>query len=301
MLKHTYMFALSASLLFVLSGCGNLNTPKPKQDIISSKGIAVSQTYIFNDPVNNSSINQKDVLGVIVKNMSNISGFANKTKKHSGSYAFYNIQGKTIELNDNKIIVTYINGDNNCHKCTNKESTSKVIFNIPYQIIETQSSTFKFDANMPTSYSILPHTDAIGMDHPLLDATNILENDVFKMLDSLNKRSLTINKFFDIKGEINTKYQDKAVFANFKRMLGQYNWDKSEVVSEVKKQNTFALKINENELPMPVYVEVFPYREGSKVVYSIRLNYTISSDGTSTITKKDINGLSNKIERIIND
>lgn len=297
MIKNISSSILAAGLLLGLSGCSNMNAPKPTQDITSSKSVTVNQTYIFNDPLDNSSVDQKEMLSVIAKTMSSSSSFTDKKSVWNGT--FNNIKGKTVEPSESKITVTYVNGDNNCHKCVNGESVSKVVFNLPSQITQSKQSTYEFKCNMPTSYNVIPHTDAMGFDHPLLATTSILENDTFKMLNSLNGTPLTIKKSFNFKGEINTKYPDKAVFANFKRILGQYRWNSQDNITEVKKQNTFAFNVNGKEYPL--YIEVFPYRDGSKVIYSSALEYTLDSKGGSTLTKKDIDNLHKQIEKITND
>ena len=153
-------------------------------------------------------------------------------------------------------------------------------------------------------YTIKPYTDAIGIKHKPLDKPNKLEDDAKRMFNSI-KEPIKITRSVEFKGEVNTKYPAKAVYANFKRILGEFkNWNSwtrnsGERISESKKQNSFILKLNERLYPL--HVEVYPYRDGSKVVYSAKLKYTIDSKGNTTLTKEDIKQLHKKIEDIINN
>lgn len=292
------MSLVATSLLIGLTGCGALNSPKPTQNIPLSQSATVEQVYTFNDQIDSSPVDQSAILKVITNTMSENSSYKNKNLSWVQA-GFCKIKGITAEPNGDKIKVNYMNGDNNCHDCPNGESLSTVIFNLPYQIKQNDKNTYAFKCNMPSSYSITPHTNALGGEHDLLDNPKNLENDVFKMLNALNTNTLTIEKTFDFKGEINTKHPDKGVFANFKRILGQYSWDTKENITEVKKQNTFAFSVNGNDYPL--FIEVFPYREGSKVVYSSVLKYALDSKGGSSLTKKDVENLQKRIEKITND
>jgi hypothetical protein len=50
-----------------------------------------------------------------------------------------------------------------------------------------------------------------------------------------------------------------------------------------------------------VEVTVYPYKNGSKVIYKAYFNYTLTSDGKSTLTKSDIEKAKQKIEQVIDD
>ncbi len=71
------------------------------------------------------------------------------------------------------------------------------------------------------------------------------------------------------------------------------------ISDEIKKDNVFSLKYL--DMLLPLYVEIYPYRNGSKAVYLIDLPYTIDSKGGISINTNDIDGIKNKIEQIVND
>ena len=69
--------------------------------------------------------------------------------------------------------------------------------------------------------------------------------------------------------------------------------------TDIKKENSFNLSLN--NINFPLQVEVYPYREGSKVVYTAPLSYTISSTGEVTLAKDDIDSIAILVNKIIND
>lgn len=134
-----------------------------------------------------------------------------------------------------------------------------------------------------------------------LDPLANLEKDAKSIFNNLDNVVLSMERKYTLKGEVNTKYGDRSVYGNFERILGQYNWQESDksYSTEIKKENTYAFKYNENTYPL--HIEVYPYREGSKVVYSLYLRYDVSSDGTSTLSKEDIEAIKTKLSSIVND
>jgi hypothetical protein len=285
---------IGATLAIGFSGCGGMNNPLPPKQMSSTKIDSINVEYKFNDDINDISLSKSKMIQAITSHMSSNSKYVNKKIRYNGNVnpTF----GKTINYNNDMLVIDYVNGDQNCgKKCENGESLTKVFFRLPTKITENSKNNFTVTSNFPTNYTIRPHTDAIGMEHETLDTPSKLEADAKNMFNSLKSIPLTIKRSVEFKGEVNTKYPDKAVYANFKRILGSYSWRRNETVSEVKKQNSFNLKSN------PLHVEVYPYRDGSKVTYSTTLKYTIDSNGNSTLTKKDIDALHNKIAKIIND
>lgn len=283
---------IGATLAIGFSGCGGMNNPLPPKQMSSTKIDSINVEYKFNDNINDISLSENKMIQTITSHMSSNSYYKQKITRRGATRPTY---GQTVKFNNDSIVINYVNGDKNCHKCENRESLTKVFFKLTTKITENSKNNFTVTSSFPTNYTIRPHTDAIGIEHKTLDTPSKLEADAKKMFNSLKLKPLSIKRSVEFKGEVNTKYPDKAVYANFKRILGSYSWRRNEMVSEVKKQNSFNLKSN------PLHVEVYPYRDGSKVTYSTTLKYTIDSNGNSTLTKKDIDALHNKIAKIIND
>jgi hypothetical protein len=67
-------------------------------------------------------------------------------------------------------------------------------------------------------------------------------------------------------GEVNTEYNDSSVFSNFSRKLKSYS-PKAEEVKQYDLEKSKWFYITEGTKTYKVAVSVFPYRNGSKVVY----------------------------------
>ena len=273
---------LGATLAIGFTGCTGKDL-KPKD--ISLKSESKSYTFIKKD-----LINAQDIKASILNNL--------KNKKH--------LYKRKYSIGRSRIY--------------NNISTDKNNINVDINI---KSSLCNSHTKFTKSYTFIESNDKITL--VLTNPKNIqfskgafyenfvgaklcmLDGDESKAIKAINyfPEVITLNKKYTFSGEINTKYPDKAIYANFKRILGGFvNWrswnrESKEKISESKKQNTFALKVNGKSYPL--HVEVYPYRNGSKVTYSTTLSYTIDSKGKSTLDVKDIEKARKKIEDIINN
>ncbi|HAK89477.1 MAG TPA: hypothetical protein DHV16_00785 [Nitrospiraceae bacterium] len=80
---------------------------------------------------------------------------------------------------------------------------------------------------------------------------------------------------------------------------GQYNFDNKIKVDDIRKKNTFTLKYKDAKLPL--YIQVYPYRNGSKVTYEIEIPYEVDSQRGISMPKEDIDSIKTQIEKIAND
>lgn len=290
---------VGATLAVAFTGCAGMNNPLPPKQMQSQSSGTIEMSYKFSDDINDQQLTANDMIRSITSHMSGNSVYKNKNKYRNSSGSFRYIYGKTVSYSNNNIVINYVNGDDNCGNCENGESITKVFFELPTTIQETSKNNFNLKSSFPNQYTVRAHTDALGIEHSTLDTPAKLESDAKKMFDSLKSKPITIERKVEFKGEVNTKYPDKAVYANFKRLMGNYSWRSNENVSEIKKQNSFNLKVANTSYPL--HVEVYPYREGSKVTYTTTLSYNIDSQGNATLKSSDIQELHKKIEKIVND
>lgn len=293
---------IGATLAIGLTGCGE---PIPPKQMNIKKIDNINVEYKFIDNINSTPISEQRIKTALISHLASNSKYINKTINHR--IATEPTYGKVINYNNNVITINYLNGNQNCGRdCKSIHGqVTQAIFKINTKIESKSKNTFLLSATFPKQYTIKPDSSVFGSEFKPLDKPNKLEADAKKMFNSLKLKPLLIKRSIKFKGEINTKYQDKAIYANFKRILGEFiNWrywnrTNNEIITESKKQNSFDLKINNKSYPLDV--EVYPYRDGSKVIYSTTLKYTVDSNGNSTLTKKDIDALHNKIAKIINN
>lgn len=110
-----------------------------------------------------------------------------------------------------------------------------------------------------------------------------------------------------ITGDVNTDFNDSSVFANFSRRLtpvSKQRW--SAYVKEVPVTKIDIKKAQLFFVPAPqgetiASISVFPYRDGSKVVYAFDYRYDFTGGTESTYKTSDIAVVKSVIEKIAND
>jgi len=153
----------------------------------------------------------------------------------------------------------------------------------------------------PSSIIVIKATNTLGKEIPLERSVSEVEKDVRAVSASLDP----IIKF-TIKGEINVKYSDESVYANFTRMMGSYSFSNEEEAKgyDITKDHVFALK--HKDKPIPVKITVYPYRDGSKVVYEFGYRYSMTVSGKtgssiSSYSQSEIDALISEISQVVND
>jgi hypothetical protein len=122
-------------------------------------------------------------------------------------------------------------------------------------------------------------------------------SDLDKICNGLN---ISITKNVYIRSEFNTSFPSDSVFANYLRKLKSGTLSQEEIKSyDIEKAKYFS--INANGKDTNVAISVFPYRNGSKVVYGFYHTYTLFGDGTKTYHTDDAKITENIIKTIAND
>ncbi|MDR2152325.1 MAG: hypothetical protein LBO72_05860 [Helicobacteraceae bacterium] len=137
---------------------------------------------------------------------------------------------------------------------------------------------------------------------PSDDKPAVLEADAKRVVSKLNSLPVlkqTVERTCSFSGDINSQYKDSEIYGNFKRLLG--DWSGSEYQTDAKKTSIFRLFIGAQAIPL--FVEVYPYRNGSKVIYSSgSFKYTVDSTGkVAGVTPADVERAIAQIKKVIND
>jgi len=197
-------------------------------------------------------------------------------------------KGIQVDISNNKYKIQYKNSHN--------KFTTLVEFEIPYNFNKKT-----IDIIYPRNYKYVPSNDWKGTEIPPLDNIQSLKQDIFNILNNLPKSKLYLSRGYTLQGEINTKYNPDSVYANFQRILGKNGdkWYVKSINTPTEKKDYFNLKIKDKIYPLEV--RIYPYKNGSKVIYKASISYKIYSDGTYTLTKEDVENAKKEIEKVIND
>ena len=188
--------------------------------------------------------------------------------------------------------LSYENGEN-----SKGYILDKTIFTINYVKADDNSTVFTF----PKTFVHQAASNIIGIEMDRLDSPNHLEEDAKHVFNRLDKVVLKLRRNYTLKGEVDTTYGDRSVYGNFERMLGKYDWSQSqkEYSNEIKKENTYTFTYGKESYPLGV--AVYPYRDGSKVVYTLYIDYIVNSDGTCSLSTDDMESIKEKIVSIANN
>jgi hypothetical protein len=298
MKKLIIPFLLATGTIINFTGCSTgQGTPEIHQiNNTTQKQVIIKLNFPKTDPVTlkTLSINKNTLLDELKDKMYNSSYY--KIYRVVSYGPINDLEGITINYNNYNYNIDYINAQDYKNN-DNRNFKTEVIFKVPYDFTN-ESISIKY----PNKYLYKPANDAVGLEIKPLDKYSALQQDVFNILNDLKNTKFYLSKKYILKGEINTKYPASSIYANFKRLLGEYNGDyefENKVISSVEKKNYFALGIKKTIYP--INIKVYPYRNGSKVVYNAYINYKVYSNGTSTLTKQDIENARKEIKNVINN
>lgn len=111
----------------------------------------------------------------------------------------------------------------------------------------------------------------------------------------------------ELKGEINSGFNDVSVFSNYRRKLKTAsdevwkNYRKETAVTALDIVKAERFFVNSPAGDSLASVIVFPYRNGAKVSYAFVYNYLVKGDGTTTYRQSDIETIKKSLADIAND
>ena len=290
--------SIIVATVVALTGCGA--SPKP-QLIQTNDTQSIQQKYNYVDNLQDTQISKEDIISSIYRNMHDSSSFRDLTKKRFNSDCS-DYYGKDMKIISNSIEINYYRGRSCRYEKGFKDENGIVTYFTLTVPIKITGNNNKYDlvATFPKNYTYRQATMlGIKKQKPVASPSSLLA-DTKKMFNKISK-PLTFSSYMEVNGDINTKYSDSSIYANFERKLDKYTWNngyKNENSTLVKK-NAFALEYKGKRYPLTV--KVYPYKNGSKVTYTIGVNYLLSPNGTSSLNTQDIEAMKAMISKVIND
>lgn len=282
--------AITLFLLVFLCSCSVLEV-KPERVSIQPQ----VKNFVFMEKLPSGKVISdakvyKEITNQIKRN-SKIRGLG---KSHSGSGSLYHLKGMIVKRAGNVINVSYINGDFHAHN----NSTYKTEISAVYKVeIKTKNGEKHVSVYSPSEVNLRPGRSVIMIPIRPLISTAQAVLDIKKINEGL---SPVFKDTKDYSGEINVKYNDESVYANFTRLLGEYKYGSDDVKKyDIEKDKLFTMGKDGDEFP--VKISVFPYRNGSKVTYEFRSMYDVNNDGTTTFDDKKIQEYIARIKNVAND
>ena len=319
-MKNTQMKTIGGTILFLMSmtitGCNTATVHPAEQHTLSKtpEALEITQTFKLNGITDDDAIPKSEIDDLIVEKLYKVS-----TKKPFKAYKVVSYHGRMlsakkhgIEIESTKtaFIITYRVGKE--HYASNGDvekryAYKKYIMGKKYQDNE---ENLTITVSYPKNYEVVTVTNGLDTTYEL-DGFKNSDSDVYEMFKSFSKdyvnlfagvtEGVNVNRSLVKEGEINSEYDAGSIYANFERKLGKYNWNNGSKVDlgDLKKENTFSLKLGKETIP--VNVAVYPYKNGSKVVYKAFVNYKIYTDTGATISIEKVDTIQDELTKIVND
>jgi len=176
--------------------------------------------------------------------------------------------------------------------------SSPTTFEVPinYEIIQEPAG---FTLTFNTSSAAKLNNDKKVIDTPDKLIADVMGN-LTTILEKIQNKKVTRNVV--LKGEINSEYNDASTYANFERILGFYQWEdnKKPTNADISKEKYFSYKLPNDEI-IPLHIKVYPYKNGSKIVYDTEVRYSLALNGNVNLATQDLDAIKVNMLKIAND
>lgn len=287
LLKKTISGTLLVLTSIVITGCGGTPSPTITQ-LVKKQDISVNMK--IKGLTADDSIMSVEIDREIEQRMYGLS----KVNR----FARYRSSGGTKGL-----VINQKNDNFNVYYKTGLPKVDTFAFKkyiIRKNYVET-ADNLKVTLGYPMSYETQENSFGMNFAFDLSQYDNSTE-DIDAIYTQVLAKPFSVKRMITKEGEINSDYKAESIYANFTRKLGIYDWTRfnSNIdIDVLNKENTFSLKFA-NKI-VPVKVSVYPYKNGSKVVYKVFVNYIIDTKNGPNIKMKDINAIHDIISKIVND
>lgn len=281
-----------AAIAIALTGCATTSIEPRTMELEPQ---TKSFTFVKTLP-NGNTIGGRDVGEALAAAILEESGLQEAKPRYKSEYAD-EVKGLRLEPDHDSVKIAYRNGEKRTKsgKFISTQQWATYLFNL-----EDKGDKVSVRVTTPNKVELKPN--GIFDDfQPLLTDAEVKQN-IEKINANLNPE-LQVSKTY--KGEINTTYGDESVFANFDRILGEYEsnryWEEQDEITKDDIEKGRVFDLIDGRQQKPVLISVFPYRDGSKVLYSFTLESTVHSDGTVTHPEEQADAYIQKLENIVND
>lgn len=184
---------------------------------------------------------------------------------------------------------------------------SLALVQIPFKY-EFKNNKFHVNATYPNTFD----NYVIGKyglnDIPAFTSEQEIKNETMKSFSNLE--NIQISREFELSSEVNSEYNTESIEANFKRLLTRFTilgYAHKDFIQQLGEER-FNLLMTENPYVIsynkelfPIKYRIVPYRNGTKVIYTVDLLYKLNSNGTATITDKDLDKIKKVVEDMVNN
>lgn len=280
-----------------LSGCAATTTVS--EETVNTTAFDAS-VHFAKDSISRAPVTQNDIVNAVASAVDAGTRYRFE-KTWTGDH--YNFRGLYTTKTTNRVDVAYAEGDTlgedkDSPILANKRS-SKVSFSVDVDSVGENSAKIKFGPEVSVRHGTqYQFGGSRGIPVGEIASTETLAADLRNILS--NPRNIVIHRFTTVSGEINVSFNSESTYANFLRIFGAYQFQGNEPKNtDIDKFAAYNYQVGNKTVPL--YVNVMPYRNGSKVMYKMNVPYELLGNGVQTIGLNDINEAKKKIAAVAND
>ncbi len=286
---------LALMMVIFVGACGGLGAKKVTAPPVEID-ISHIEPLIF-DNTTDIKMNTWKLTEYITKYYSSVSRFkpfqrVKRTQALGGTLVTHKAGVNVVKIAGNKIRVSY---DYELHFANAGTDTKYTRSTTEFEIIEKvvgDKNEYHFKMTKPIVQS--SGGNLFGFTEPPLDEINSLAEDFKSALAKIKPRFSSYDK---LSGEFAAKYNEKAVKANFDRIL-----DNTSSTEEGHYSMNRYLSLDGKKDNVRVTMAFYPYRQNqTKIRYMLESKYYIDSFGRSTFNKDKFKQYEAKLKQIAND
>lgn len=268
-----------------LAGCAS--TPQAPVTLT----LGGDKEFTYGVDANGNNVSQEAFGQALVENIRRSTGYSQKSTRPTADPSMYFVKGVEVTPKASGVEIAYVNGEYFSNTQRTKLTRTTTVFT--FTAVENVGSvTFKVAA--PKHLDTETELGLLFLPISTLDSEVALANDVEKIFKALNP-SISLVK--QVSGEIDSKYSVDSITANFRRKCRGGFAAKDYLVSKtnISSANTCLLETG------GVTVSIQPYKDGSKVVYSFSVPYSLGDKAQSTYSAERQIRMIQGIESIVKD
>jgi hypothetical protein len=272
-------FILILSSLFAFTGC--VATLEPEKDVSTNLAFVKEFTFPAED-IEGNQLKESEIISSLSTEILANTSYPKYQRIEKGGDGIFHTKGVTTNFNQisNTLEVSYLNGKEYFY--SGEDQVSKIKTQITFQTDYTKNGYILATLSVnPTVKVQLVSTSMDGFENLVTP-----ENAVRDTINALSLASPAIGRKFKFSSQAITPYPAESVFSNFVTATESQPY----LLSKGSLSGIFYAH------RVPVTISVLPYRDGSRVIYSFDIPYSLLGDGQHTLSQNLVARVEKTIE-----
>jgi hypothetical protein len=289
-LKNSVALTALAAISFCLAGCETTN----QLQLTTNKNVGTRLEFA-KDNVGNREIQPQELNAAILRALTTNTRYPLQQWRPADVQKFSGIY--TTQKPNGDIVAIYATGDIFNYRGGGTVANTRTQSNTQFALHVSQKAANTFAIDVDPNATQVNSTSPLGFPYKQLGPTDALLDDLQRIL--ANPAGFYVRRYTRVEGEHNASYNPDSIYANFLRKLGRYSGGDLPKTNDIEKRAAYNFQVGREKVAL--LVTVTPYRNASKVMYSMEVPYTISGNGATTVSPEDISAAKSAIVKIVHD